>query len=70
MCHQENGVGFADHAVAHLDVASMPVGQPCPHDGHAQLGIVGVVEFPVRALQRIIKCIPNLPCLCTAFDGF
>ena len=47
MCDQEDGISFADHAMPHLNVASMPVGQPCPHDGHAQLGIVGMVQLPV-----------------------
>lgn len=49
MSHQEDGVGFADHPVPHLDVTSVPVGQACPHHGHAQLGIVGVVELPAEA---------------------
>lgn len=49
MCHQENGIGFADHPMPHLNVPSMPVGQPRPHHSHAQLGIVGVVELPVGA---------------------
>ena len=69
MCHQENAVGFADHAVPHLNVASMPVGQPCPHDGHAQLGIVGVIQLPVGAEQVMITHIPNLPFICTTFDN-
>lgn len=47
MCDQEDGISFADHAMPHFNVASMPVGQPCPHDGHAQLGIVVMVQLPV-----------------------
>lgn len=69
MCHQENGIGFADHPVPHLNVPSMPVGQPRPHHGHAQLGIVGVVELPVGTEQIIVQKNPNLPDRCTAFDS-
>lgn len=69
MGHQENGVGFADHPVPYLDVTSMPVGQPCPHHSHPQLGIIGVVELPVGTQQIIVTDNPNLPYLCTASDN-
>lgn len=68
MRHQEDGVGFADHPVPHLNVTSMPVGQPCPHHGHAQLGIVGMVELPVWTQHIIVTDNPNLPYICTASD--
>lgn len=47
MGDNEDAVGLADQTMAHLDLPGVPVGDTCPHDGHAQLGIVGVVQFPV-----------------------
>ena len=44
----EDAVGLADHLVAHLQLPCMPVGDPCPHDGHPQQGVVGVVQLPVQ----------------------
>lgn len=66
VCHQENCVGFADHPMSHFDVASMPVGQPCPHHSHAQLGIVVVVELPAEAQKIIMTYRANLPYICIA----
>lgn len=45
--HQDT-VGLADHAVTHLNLAPVPVCDACTHDGHTQLGIVGVVQLPVE----------------------
>lgn len=43
----EDAVSLADQAVTHLYLTCMPLGDACPHDGHAQLGVVGVVQLPV-----------------------
>lgn len=48
MGDHEDAVGLADHTVTHLYLPCMPVGDACPHDGHAQLGVVGVVQLPVQ----------------------
>lgn len=61
VCYQENCIGFADHPVPHFNVTSMPVGQPCPHHSHAQLGIVMVVELPAEAQEEIMTHRTNLP---------
>ena len=43
MGDHEDAVGLADHAMTRLYLTRMPGGDTCPHYGHAQLGIVGVV---------------------------
>ena len=48
MCDHENGVGLADHAMAHLDEPCVPVSHASPHGGHAQLGVIGVVQLPAQ----------------------
>ena len=48
MADQEDTVGLADHAVAHLNLPCMPVCDACTHDGHAQVGVVVVVQLPVE----------------------
>lgn len=45
--HQDT-VGLADHAVTLLNLPCMPVCDACTHDGHAQLGVVVVVQLPVE----------------------
>lgn len=42
----EDAIGLADHAMALLYLASVPVGDTCTHHGHAQLGIVWMVQLP------------------------
>lgn len=48
MCHHEDGNGPADEAVTHFYLPCMPVGDTGPHDGQAQLSIIGVVQFPAK----------------------
>lgn len=50
MGYQENGIGFADQAMASFNEASVPVGHSCPHHGHPQLSVVGMVYFPGKTL--------------------
>lgn len=45
MGDHEDAIGLADHFMTHLYLTCMPVGDACSHDGHAQLGIVGVVQL-------------------------
>lgn len=46
MGYQEDGIGFTDQAVLGLNETSMPVSHSCPHHGHPQLRVVGMVYFP------------------------
>lgn len=51
----EDAIGLADHAMAHLNLPSMPVGDACPHNGHAHLGVVWVVQLPVGERGKKIQ---------------
>lgn len=50
MGYQENGIGFTDQAMASFNEASVPVSHSCPHHGHPQLRVVGMVYFPGKTL--------------------
>lgn len=54
MGDQEDAVSLADHLMTHLYLPGMPVSDTRTHDGHAQLGIVGVVQLPVE--ERVTEC--------------
>lgn len=44
---QQDPIGFADQPMSFFDFPCVPVNDTCSHDGHAQLGVVGVVQLPV-----------------------
>lgn len=47
----EDGVGLADHFMANLDEPCVPVGHTSTHGGHAQMGIIGVVQLPAQGIK-------------------
>lgn len=70
MGYQENGIGFADQAMASFNEASVPVSHSRPHHGHPQLSIVGMVNFPGKTLGNfssgeiwVPKSVTDMICL-------
>lgn len=52
MGDQEDAIGLTDHGMTHLNLPCMPVGHSSPHGGHAQLGVVVVVQLPVEEREE------------------
>lgn len=54
MCDQEDGVGATDQPVTFLYQPRVPVRDARPHDGHAQLGVIGMVKLPKTRNREMI----------------
>jgi len=52
MGYQENGIGFTDQAMPSFNETSMPVSHSCPHHGHPQLRVVGMIYFPRKTWSQ------------------